>query len=64
MGIAFLIRHAERNHIVNPREHTAELLNEKGKTEAINRGIELSKVFSSIVIYSSPINRDCVNFFL
>lgn len=57
MGIAFLIRHAERNHIVNPREHTAELLNEKGKTEAINRGIELSKVFSSIVIYSSPINR-------
>lgn len=59
MGIAFLIRHAERNHIINPREHTAELLNKKGKTEAINRGIELHKEFNSVVIYSSPINR-CV----
>ncbi len=57
MGIAFLIRHSERNHIINPREHTAELLNEKGKKEAINRGIKLSKIFNSIVIYSSPINR-------
>ncbi len=57
MGIAFLIRHAERNSILNPRDHTVELLNEKGKTEATYLGIELSKAFSSIAIYSSPITR-------
>lgn len=57
MGIAFLIRHAERNRIINPKKHATVLLNEKGKTEATNLGFELSKIFSSIVIYSSPINR-------
>ncbi len=57
MRTAFLIRHAERNPIINPREHAAELLNEKGKTEATYLGIELSKAFNSIAIYSSPITR-------
>ena len=28
MGIAFLIRHAERNQITNPKEHSTVLLNE------------------------------------
>lgn len=57
MGIAFLIRHAERNQITNSKEHSTVLLNEKGRTEAIKFGIELSKIFSTIILYSSPIYR-------
>lgn len=53
----YVIRHSKRDHIDNPQEHKKVLLNDEGIYMAQCFGENLSKKYSKVKVYSSPVER-------
>ena len=57
MKTAFVIRHSERDSVKDPLKHAEVVLNENGMRIAHEFGENLSKSFSKVRVFSSPIER-------